>query len=134
MQLQLGSFRFESPVESSQHEVIRVRRWVQRQRLGRPPTLEDHGRSAVQITLRGAIPITTADSLNALDALRTEAGLVDTDTDPQPLTLFQSDADGVQALGAWVVEQLIERRRGLRTATGIPSVVEFDITLIEAAT
>ena len=135
MQLQLGSFRFEAAAntETALQEITRSRRWVQRQRFGRPPALEDHGRAATAISVRGRIPVRRRVDLDALDTLRTEAGLVDTGADPQPLTLFQATPAGMEALGAWTVERLVERRTGLRTTAGIPTVIEFELSLVEAA-
>ena len=133
MQLQIGSFRFEAAAETSAQEINRARRWVRRERFGRPPALEDRGRAAMELTLRGTIPIRTGADLTALDALRAEGGLVDTADPPQPLTLFRASAAGVEAIGTWVIERLVERRIGLRTPAGIPTVIEFTVSLVEAA-
>ena len=134
MQLQIGSFRFEAAAETSAQEINRARRWVRRQRFGRPPALEDRGRAAMELTLTGTIPIRSVADLAALDALRAEGGLVDTADPPQPLTLFRARAaGGVEAIGTWVVERLVERRIGLRTPAGIPTAIEFTVSLVEAA-
>ena len=142
MQLQIGSFRFEAAAgaETTVQEIARGRQWVRRARFGRPPALEDRGRTAAELTLRGTIPILSSADLTALDILRAEGGLVDAGSEaqplplfsPGPLPLFRATAAGMEALGTWTVERLTERRRGLRTAAGIPTVIEFTVSLVEA--
>lgn len=136
MQMQLGSFRFEAAAgtEAASQEIARSRQWVRRGRLGRPPYLQDQGRDAAGITLTGSIPVTSRGRLDALEPLRVEAGLVDTDSPPEPLILLQADGAGtMRSLGLWVVERLVETGKGPRTGAGIPAVIEFTISLLDAS-
>ena len=149
MQLQIGTFTFTVDPGGAEYANLRRvagRRWVERQRHGRPPALEDLGRAAATLALSGTVWIRSGTDLAALDELRDAAGLAapagpDTgaaavEPPSQPLPLF-SGADAGSAStrtfhGWWVVTRLTERHRQLRV-DGIPARIDFSVSLTEHA-
>ena len=143
MQLQIGTFSFTAGgAEYANLRRVAGRRWVERQRHGRPPALEDLGRAAATLTLSGTVWIRSGADLAALDGLRDAAGLAApagpdgaaVEPPSQPLPLFS----GVDAAGAstrifwgwWVIARLTERHRQLRV-DGIPARIDFSVSLTE---
>ena len=150
MQLQIGTFSFTADPGGAEYANLRRvagRRWTKRQRHGRPPALEDLGRTAATLTLSGTVWIRSAADLAALAELRDAAGLAapagpDTGagaaTEPasQPLPVFSGiDSGGASTRtfhGWWVVTRLSERHRQLRV-DGIPARIDFSVALAEHA-
>ena len=136
MQMQVGPFRFDVAAGTEYSELRRHarRRWAARERFGQPPALEDLGRDAETLTVRGTIWVQSATDLTALAALKTAAGL-DAEADPpDPLPVYLGGGPGASGvfLGQWVVTRLAETERTLR-ADGTPTRVDFTVTLREAA-
>ena len=151
MQLQIGTFSFTVDAGGAEYANLRRvagRRWVERQRHGRPPALEDLGRAAATLTLSGTVWIRSGADLAALDGLRDAAGLAApagldagaaVEPPSQPLPLF-SGVDAAGAAGAstrtfwgwWVITRLTERHRQLRV-DGIPARIDFSVSLTEHA-
>lgn len=135
-QMQVGSFRFEAAAGRAEYSELmrrRERRWAGRERHGRPAQLEDLGRAAETLDLRGTIYVRTAADLAALDDLRREAGLPGDDgARPQPLGVFRGgdDTHSGEYLGQWVVVRVVERERDLRLG-GAPTRISFEISLLE---
>ena len=78
MQLQIGTFAFAADPGGAEYANLRRvagRRWVGRQRHGRPPALEDLGRAVATLTLSGTVWIRSGADLAALDELRRATGL-----------------------------------------------------------
>lgn len=136
MQMQVGGFRFEAAAGGAEYSELTRRarrRWAARERHGRPAQLEDLGRDAEVITLRGDVWVSAAADLAALDALRTEAGLSRSDDAPaRPLPVFRGGGagDSGEYLGEWAVTALTERERNLRF-DGTPARISFDLSLTE---
>ena len=139
MQMQIGAFRFDAAPGAAEYAELahaRQRQWASRARHGRPAELEDLGRSASTLDLRGTIWVTTAADLEALETLKREAGLLPDDEGREvvarPLPVFRggSDGDSGESLGQWVVTRLLERERDLRV-DGIPTQVAFEVSLTE---
>ena len=129
MQIQLGSFRFESPGAEYSSLVRRLqRRWVQRARIGRPPAMVDLGRGAEEVTLRGQVHITSHATLTALDDLVEQAGFSRAGDDAPAMPLF---AEGGQLAGWWVVQRIEISEGNLRDA--IPALIRFTVHLVEDA-
>lgn len=138
--MQVGSFRFEAAPGAAEYTELlrrRQRRWAARPRHGRPAQLEDLGRDAETLDLRGTVWIRTAADLAALDNLRSEAGLDpppegEQEAAPEPLAVFRGGSAGESGeyLGHWVVSRLTERERRLR-AGGVPTRIDFELTLVE---
>ena len=70
MQMQIGPFRFDIAAGTEYTELRRHarRRWTARDRFGQPPALEDLGRDAETLTVRGTVWIRTAAVSTALAA------------------------------------------------------------------
>ena len=146
MQLQIGTFTFAAGgAEYANLRRVAGRRWVERERHGRPAALEDLGRAAVTLTLSGTVWIRSGADLAALDGLRDAAGLTAaagpgaaTAVEPpsQPLPLFSGldagDASARTFHGWWVLTRLTERHRQLRV-DGIPARIDFTVSLTEHA-
>lgn len=142
MQMQVGSFRFEAAPGAAEYTELmrrRQRRWASRARHGRPAQLEDLGRDAETLDLRGTVWVRTAEDLAALDSLRAEAGLDpplegEQEAAPEPLAVFRGGGGGESGeyLGRWVVSRITERERRLR-AGGVPARIDFELTLMEHA-
>ena len=138
MQMQVGSFRFEvAPPGGAEYTELarrRRRRWAARERHGQPAQLEDLGRDADTMDLRGTVWVRSSADLAALDALRSEAGLPGEEgAEPQPLAVFRGgddDANSGEYLGQWVVTRLAERERDLRL-DGAPTRIGFELSLME---
>ena len=136
MQMQVGSFRFEvapGGAEYTELSIRRRRRWAARERHGQPAQLEDLGRDAETMDLRGTVWVRSPDDLAALDTLRSEAGLPGEDGgSPQPLAVFRGGDEGNSGeyLGQWVVSRLNVRERDLRL-DGTPTRISFELSLTE---
>ena len=65
MQMQIGPFRFDVATGTEYAELKRHarRRWLARERFGQPPALEDLGRDAETITVRGTVWVRAAADL-----------------------------------------------------------------------
>ena len=111
----------------------RVRRWRARERHGRTPELEDLGREADRIELRGTVWVKEASDLAALDALRDVAGLMaGGDAELVPVFIGGGVGSSGDALGMWAVEELETTESALRQ-DGIPTLIEFRVKLLESA-
>ena len=136
MQMQIGPFRFDIAAGTEYTELRRHarRRWLARERVGQPPALEDLGRDAETITVRGTVWIRTATDLTALAALKAAAGLDPEGAPPAPLPAYLGGGPGASGvfLGPWAVTRLAETERALR-ADGAPTRVDFTVTLQEAS-
>ena len=134
MQAQIGAFRFEvGTAEYQELSRARARRWETRARHGRPPEVEDLGRDAERIELKGTVWVSTSDDLAALDALVSEAGLArDGKGELQPVFLGGGSGSSGEYLGDWAVLSLQTTDRALRH-DGIPTTIEFTVSLLEAA-
>lgn len=132
MQMQIGSFAFQSPgPEYAALERRSARRWMRRERHGRPPALDDIGRQADEITLRGTVVVQTARDLAALDALREAAGLAgDADAASLPVYLGGGAGSSGTFLGYFIVARLRTTDRDLRFGS-VPAQIEFQISLLE---
>ncbi len=140
MQIQIGDVRFDARnLAAHETERIRARRWTPRARRGQPPALEDLGREAETLRLMGQIPIRTARDRRRLDGLRQAAGLTraaaagEREQPAKALPLFAPGPSGAVHLGWWAVTELTATERQLRTDEGIPTVIEFTLTLLEHA-
>ena len=134
MQMQIGAFRFEAGGPEYQELYrVRARRWETRARHGKPPEVEDMGRDAERIELTGTVWVSTSDELAALDELVSEAGLV-RDGEGKPLPVFLGGGSGSSGdyLGEWAVTRL-EVTEGSLRHDGVPTEIEFNVTLLEAA-
>ena len=136
MQMQIGTFVFDVAAGTEYAELRRYarRRWTARERFGQPPTLEDLGRDAETLTVRGTVWVRTAADLAAFAALRAAAGLDPEGDPPAPLPVYLGGGPGASGafLGDWAVTRLGETERALR-ADGAPTRVDFTVTLQEAA-
>lgn len=136
MQMQVGTFRFDvSPGAAEYTELTRRRgrRWASRDRHGLPAQLEDLGRDAEVMNFRGTIWVRSAADIEALDTLRSEAGLPGEDgVNPRPLAVFRGGGAGNSGefLGMWVVTRLTEREQDLRF-DGAPARIAFELSLLE---
>ncbi len=134
MQLQIGTFRFEvAPGGAEYRELQRRsrRRWAPRQRHGLPPELEDLGRDAGRVDLRGTVWVEKAADIDALAGLRSQAGLEPgTAAATLPVFLGGSAGSSGEYLGRWAVTRLDETERSLRE-NGIPIRIEFRVSLLE---
>ena len=140
MQIQIGTFQFEAAgggVEYTDLTRLRRRRWAQRERHGRPPELDDLGRDAEQITLRGTIWIRSSADLAGLAGLMRESGVTtEAEADPpQPLPVFLGGNNGASGdhIGNWVVSRITERETRLRI-DGVPTQIDFSVMLTEHVT
>ena len=134
MQMQIGAFRFDvGGAEYRELTRVRSRRWERRARHGKPPEVEDLGRDADAIELTGTVWVLVSDDLAALDELVSEAGLLK-DGEGKPLPVFLGGGSGSSGeyLGEWVVLRLETGERELRH-DGIPTEIEFTVSLLEAA-
>ena len=136
MQMQIGTFRFEvAPGGAEYRELQRRsrRRWSSRARHGLPPELEDLGRDADQISLRGSVWVDETGDIEALAGLRLQAGL-EPDTSAEPLPVFLGGGGGSsgQFMGLWTVTRLEETERSLRE-NGVPIRIDFRVSLLEKA-
>ena len=132
--MQIGSFAFQAQgPEYATLERRSARRWVRRERHGRPPALDDLGRQADEITLRGMVVVRTARDLTALDALREAAGLAD-GADAVSLPVYIGGGAGASGtyLGQFVVQRLRTTERDLRFSS-IPTRIDFQVSLLEDA-
>ena len=132
--MQIGSFAFDTPgPEYAVLERQSARRWMRRERHGRPPALDDLGRQADEITLRGMIVVQTARDLAALDALRETAGLA-ADADAASLPVYLGGGAGSSGLflGHFVVTRLRATDRDLRFGS-VPARIDFQVSLLEDA-
>ena len=78
MQMQVGTFRFEATVGRPEYRELGRRyrrRWATRERHGLPPELEDLGREAMRIDVRGTVWVRESADIEALTALRRAAAL-----------------------------------------------------------
>lgn len=134
MQMQIGSFAFQAQgPEYATLERRSARRWMRRERHGRPPALDDLGRQADEITLRGMVVVRTARDLAALDALRQPAGLAaDADAASLPVYLGGGAGSSGTFLGYFVVTRLRTTDRDLRFGS-VPTRIEFVVSLLEDA-
>lgn len=136
MQMQVGSFRFEvAPGGAEYRELQRRSRrlWATRPRHGLPPELEDLGRDADQINLRGTVWVDEAGDIEALAELRSQAGL-DPGGSAKALPVFLGGGGGSSGefMGNWAVTRLEETERSLRE-NGIPIRIDFRVSLLEEA-
>jgi phage protein U len=69
------------------------RRWSTRDRYGLPPELEDLGRDATRIDLRGTVWVRDAADIEALADLRRRAGF-EPGTEAEPLDVFLGGSAG----------------------------------------
>lgn len=134
MQMQIGTFRFEAATGGAEYQELQRRgrrRWATRERYGLPPELEDLGRDASQIDLRGTVWVQEASDIEALADLRSQAGLEpDTTTEALPVFLGGSAGSSGEYLGRWAVTRLHETERTLRE-NGIPMRIDFRVSLLE---
>ena len=133
MQMQVGEFRFDvDPGHAEYTELTRrrARRWASRERYGMPAQLEDLGRDAERIDVRGTIWVQTVEDLLALDPIKTQAGLPGDEAQPLPVFRGGNGAESGEYLGMWVVVSLNEREQILR-ADGVPTQIDFLMTLME---
>ena len=140
MQLQVGTFRFESPgPEYSRLELAGRRRWTARERHGRIPAREDLGPGARVVVLRGEVVVRGADDLARLAPLRALAGIDGAPgAAPRPQPVFVGGGGQPAAgfssgrhVGWWTVDELLETHRDLRFG-GVPGRIEFQVRLTEA--
>lgn len=134
MQMQIGTFRFEVAVGGAEYRELQRRshrRWGTRPRYGLPPELEDLGRDASRIDLRGTVWVEEASDIEALADLRAVAGL-EPGTEASPLDVFLGGSAGSSGeyLGRWAVTRLDETERTLRE-NGIPIRIDFRVSLLE---
>lgn len=134
MQMQIGTFRFEVAVGGAEYQELQRRsrrRWSTRERYGLPPELEDLGRDAAQIDLRGTVWVEEASDIEALANLREVAGL-EPGAEASPLDVFLGGSAGSSGeyLGRWAVTRLDETERTLRE-NGIPIRIDFRVSLLE---
>ena len=132
--LRLGTFRFEVAPGGAEYQELQRRsrrRWSTRERYGLPPELEDLGRDAGRIDLRGSVWVEEASDIEALDDLRLLAGL-DPGTVAIALPVFLGGGGGSSGefLGLWAVTRLDETERSLRE-NGVPIRIDFRISLLE---
>ena len=136
MQMQIGVFRFEVAPGGAEYQEMQRRyrrRWSTRERYGRPPDLEDLGRDATRIDLRGTVWVEDAADIEALANLRLFAGLdVGGAGIAQPVFLGGGAGSSGSFLGLWAVTRLDETERSLR-ANGIPIRIDFRVSLLEKA-
>ena len=134
MQMQVGSFRFE--LASGGAEYLELQRrsrrmWSTRARYGLPPELEDLGRDAGQINLRGTVWVGEARDVEALADLRSQAGLEPgTATMVLPVFLGGGAGSSGEFMGFWAVTRVEETERSLRE-NGIPIRIDFRVSLLE---
>ena len=137
MQLQIGTFRFEVAPGSPEYQEMQRRsrrRWSTRDRYGLPPELEDLGRDATRVDLRGTVWVEDAADIEALADLRRWAGLdPGTEAETQHVFLGGSAGSSGEYLGRWAVTRLNEKERSLRE-NGIPIRIEFTVSLLEEGT
>lgn len=136
MQMQIGTFRFEvAPGGAEYRELQRRsrRRWSARARHGLPPELEDLGRDADQINLRGSVWVDEASDIEALADLRSQAGM-EPGGSAKPLAVYLGGGGGSSGefMGFWTVTRLEETERSLRE-NGIPIRIDFRVSLLEKA-
>lgn len=134
MQMRVGTFRFEVAPGGAEYQELQRRsrrRWSTRERYGLPPELEDLGRDAVRIDLRGTVWVKAAADIEALAALRAQAGL-EPGEKARTLPVFLGGSSGSSGdyLGQWAVTRLDETERSLRE-NGIPIRIDFRISLLE---
>ncbi|MDE0203345.1 MAG: phage tail protein [Rhodospirillaceae bacterium] len=134
MQMQVGTFRFEVAPGSAEYQELQRRgrrRWGTRDRYGLPPELEDLGRDANRIDLRGTVWVDEAADIEALADLHTLAGL-EPGTGAETLPVFLGGGAGSsgQYLGLWAVTRLEETERSLRE-NGVPIRIDFRVSLLE---
>ena len=132
MQMQIGTFVFQAPREYRELQRRSGRRWMRRERRGRPPALDDVGRQAEEITLRGTVWVRTADDLAALDALREVAALDAGGDEPVSLPVYLGGGGGASGtfLGHWAVTRMQVTERDLRFDS-VPARIDFTVSLIE---
>ena len=134
MQMQIGTFRFEVAAGGAEYRELQRRgrrRWATRERYGLPPELEDLGRDASRIDLRGTVWVEEASDIVALADLRSQAGLEpDTTAEALPVFLGGSAGSSGEYLGRWAVTRLDETERTLRE-NGIPIRIDFRVSLLE---
>ena len=134
MQMQIGAFRFEVAPGGAEYQELQRRarrRWATRERYGLPPELEDLGRDARRIDLRGTVWVDEAADIEALADLRVLAGFEPgEDAEPQPVFLGGSAGSSGEFLGRWAVTRLDETELSLRE-NGIPIRIDFRVSLLE---
>lgn len=132
MQMQIGSFAFQAQGPEYVSLARRsARRWMPRERHGRPPALDDLGRQADEITLRGTVIVQTARDLEALSALREAAGLAgDADAAAMPVYIGGGAGSSGTFLGYFAIRRLRTTERDLRLES-IPARIDFQVELLE---
>lgn len=134
MQMQIGTFRFEVGPGGAEYQELQRRsrrRWSTRDRYGLPPELEDLGRDARRVDLRGTVWVEESADIEALADLRTLAGLEPgTDAEVVPVFLGGGAGSSGQYLGLWAVTRLDETERSLRE-NGVPIRIDFRVALLE---
>lgn len=132
MQMQIGTFVFQAPAEYAELTRRSGRRWMRRERRGRPPALDDVGRQAEEITLRGTVWVRTARDLAALDALRgvAGAGADGGEAAAQPVYIGGGDGGSGTFLGHWAVTRMQVTERDLRFDS-VPARIDFTVSLLE---
>lgn len=133
MQMQIGTFVFRTPgAEYAELTRRSGRRWMRRDRRGRSPALDDVGRRAEEITLRGTVWVRTADDLAALDALRdvAAAGPDGGEAASQPVYIGGGGGASGTFLGHWAVTRMQVTERDLRF-DHVPARIDFTVSLLE---
>ena len=136
MQMQIGTFRFEAAPGGAEYAELQRRsrrRWASRDRYGRPPELEDLGRDAGRLELRGSVWVEEAADIEALASLRSLAGMEPGGrAETLPVFLGGGAGSSGQYLGRWAVARLHETERSLRE-NGVPVRIDFRVSLLEDA-
>ena len=140
MQIQIGTFQFEAAgggrgiyrPDPPAPEAVGATGAARQ-----TPELDDLGRDAEQITLRGTIWIRSSADLAGLSGLIREGGLTtEAEADPpQPLPVFLGGNNGASGdhIGNWVVSRITERETTLRI-DGVPTRIDFSVMLTEHVT
>ena len=134
MQMQIGTFRFEAAPGGAEYQELQRRsrrRWSRRDRYGSPPELEDLGRDAREIDIRGSVWVQDAADIEALAELHSQAALSrHGQAESLPVFLGGGAGSSGQYLGRWAVISLEETERSLR-ANGVPVRIDFRVSLLE---
>jgi phage protein U len=119
----LGEFRF-GILTAAYNELARVTeyRWPAQERFGKRPSLQFTGPGPETITLPGVIYPEYRGGLGQINKLRELAGR------GKPMSMISGRG---LVMGRWVIER-IEERQGVFAGEGVPSKIEFTLSLKRA--